>query len=416
MLAPIIVKLLAIGGAALLGAGAGTGWYFTVGGGALPAPGAPGDSPTASVSDGLFHENDLDQFLLSEEQVKSAFPPDLLQSAELHLTNDSKALWCTSGAKCGWSTPNVCDVPTVVADGQVIEPVAVASQYIGVGDDMNSHINGYYVVMQYPTPEMARAEAERVRAAVTECASAGHASQIIVDEMRGSSAVMFGDTGTDTGINGSGPAWAVIRRDNVVIRVGFGLNKPINAARFTPFLDHMVANANAAAPGNQPNTASADAAAPHPSTSAPTPSADPAPDFSQITTGDYSSLAGTWTQIARGGNAYDGKGVQYSSGGTNKLSISSTKIDLGSGMAIEGTTLTDATGSHSMVFREDGENIIGSLADENTAINWSVKIYPRGTSHPFDMNGTPVSNSTDVIVIWTSNMSATMIFVPSTQG
>ena len=111
----------------------------------------------------------------------------------------------------------------------------------------------------------------------------------------------------------------------------------------------------------------------------------------QIEAGDYSSLLGTWTEIAYAENLFDGTGTQWHAGarGTvpSTLSVSSDKIVLNdSAMIVQGNTLEDDAGSHLLSFTNNGSWLSADLADASTTINWSITFYPKGVANDLEPN------------------------------
>lgn len=87
-------------------------------------------------------------------------------------------------------------------------------------------------------------------------------------------------------------------------------------------------------------------------------------NLTQIQVGDYSSLLGTWKEIAYADNLFDGTGLQWHTGRSDTVSsapsVSTDKIDFNeSAMIIQGNTLTDGMGSHPLSFVND-VNLTGS--------------------------------------------------------
>lgn len=130
----------------------------------------------------------------------------------------------------------------------------------------------------------------------------------------------------------------------------------------------------------------------------------------QIQAGNYSSLLGTWTEVAYAGNYYDGTGVQWKTGSISTLSVSSDKIVLND-LVIQGNTLKDSAGSHTLEFEINGGSLDASLKDQSVAINWAVYFYPKGVKNDLEPNnGVKIDNTKNLIVIWSSNMNQTVVF------
>ncbi|MCL2653367.1 MAG: DUF6287 domain-containing protein [Propionibacteriaceae bacterium] len=143
-------------------------------------------------------------------------------------------------------------------------------------------------------------------------------------------------------------------------------------------------------------------------------------NLAQIQAGDYSSLLGTWKEVAWAVNDYDmnNPGVHWHAGSASSvdtISVSSDRIVFdGMGVAMQGNTLTDNNGAHALLLQSRGGSLDASLADQSVAINWGVYFYPIGAtevSSDFQPdNGVTIDNTKNLIVIWTSNMGATTVF------
>lgn len=135
-------------------------------------------------------------------------------------------------------------------------------------------------------------------------------------------------------------------------------------------------------------------------------------DLIQIQAGNYSSLLGTWTEVAYAVNPQNGTGEQWKAGSISTLSVSSDKITHSNGdLVIQGNTLKDSAGSHPLSFKNNGGSLDASLTDEDVAINWSVSFYQKGTISDIEPNnGVRIDNTKNLIVIWTSNDGFTEVF------
>ncbi|MGX7024597.1 DUF6287 domain-containing protein [Vagococcus hydrophili] len=134
-------------------------------------------------------------------------------------------------------------------------------------------------------------------------------------------------------------------------------------------------------------------------------------DISKIKTGDFSSIQGDWQEVIHGNNHKPGKdGVQYEMGGTNQLSITKDQIT-SIGLTVTGKTLTDNNGEHEITFKEKDNTLAASLVDQMVAINWSVMFYPKGTTTEFTTDEKYETNTQDVIVVWSSNLQSTSVFI-----
>lgn len=131
-------------------------------------------------------------------------------------------------------------------------------------------------------------------------------------------------------------------------------------------------------------------------------------NLTQIQTGNYSSLQGTWTEVAYAINGHDGNGYQWKVGAlaAATLSVSNDKIALnGTAVVIQGNTLTDSAGSHHLLFENSGSSLEASLADaDDVAINYGVYFYPKGVTNDIQPNNdVKIDNTKNLIVIWSSS-------------
>ncbi|WP_155987832.1 DUF6287 domain-containing protein [Gorillibacterium massiliense] len=135
-------------------------------------------------------------------------------------------------------------------------------------------------------------------------------------------------------------------------------------------------------------------------------------NLTQIQAGNYSSLLGTWTEVAYAVNPQNGTGEQWKEGSLSTLSVSSDKIVYGNGdLVIQGYRLKDSAGSHTLSFEKNGGSLDASLTDEDVTINWNVSFYPKGVTNDIQPNnGVKIDNTKDLIVIWTSNNGLTEVF------
>lgn len=138
-------------------------------------------------------------------------------------------------------------------------------------------------------------------------------------------------------------------------------------------------------------------------------------NFSQIQVGDYSSLLGTWKQLAYADNLFDGKGMQWHTGKTetlySTLSVSIDKIDYNeSTVIVQGNMLADGEGSHLISFESNGSSLDG-LADSTTAIYWAISFYPKGVANNLEPNNdVQIDNTKNLIVIFYSGMRVLTVF------
>lgn len=139
-------------------------------------------------------------------------------------------------------------------------------------------------------------------------------------------------------------------------------------------------------------------------------------NLTQIQVGDYSSLLGTWKEMAYADNLFDGTGLQWHTGRSDTvsstLSVSTDKIDFNeSAMIIQGNTLTDGMGSHLLSFVNDG-NSLDAYADSTNVIYWNVTFYPKGAANNLEPNnGVQIDNTKNIIVVLYSGMQALTVCV-----
>ena len=139
-------------------------------------------------------------------------------------------------------------------------------------------------------------------------------------------------------------------------------------------------------------------------------------NLTQIQVGDYSSLLGTWKEMAYADNLFDGTGLQWHTGRSDTvsstLSVSTDKIDFNeSAMIIQGNTLTDGMGSHLLSFVNDG-NSLDAYADSTNVIYWNVTFYPKGAANNLEPNnGVQIDNTKNIIVVLYRGMQALTVFV-----
>ena len=139
-------------------------------------------------------------------------------------------------------------------------------------------------------------------------------------------------------------------------------------------------------------------------------------NLTQIQVGDYSSLLGTWKEMAYADNLFDGTGLQWHTGRSDTvsstLSVSTDKIDFNeSAMIIQGNALTDGMGSHLLSFVNDG-NSLDAYADSTNVIYWNITFYPKGAANNLEPNnGVQIDNTKNIIVVLYSGMQALTVFV-----
>lgn len=139
-------------------------------------------------------------------------------------------------------------------------------------------------------------------------------------------------------------------------------------------------------------------------------------NLTQIQAGDYSSLLGTWKEIAYSDNLFDGTGQQWHTGrsdtASSSLSVSTDKIDFNnSALIVQGNTITDGTGSHLLSFVNDGTSLSAYLDDANIAYTWDITFYPKGVANNFEPNnGVQIDNTKNIIAVWYSGMRVLTVF------
>lgn len=141
----------------------------------------------------------------------------------------------------------------------------------------------------------------------------------------------------------------------------------------------------------------------------------PVMKMNQIKAGNYQSLKGNWTEILTGVNRQDSTGLHFTDGGSDTLHISNELITNNQQPLLRGDTLFDQGEQHKVVFEETKGFLTASLANQMTAVNWSVTFYPVGTTSQYqaDSNG---KNTQNLIVVWTSNNSYTQVFAQAANG
>lgn len=134
-------------------------------------------------------------------------------------------------------------------------------------------------------------------------------------------------------------------------------------------------------------------------------------DLTQIQAGDYSSLHGTWKEVAYADNRFDGTGQQWHTGGPDTLYVSTDKIAFNEvALIMQGDTLTDRMDSYPILFDNDG-NSLDAHTDFDAHIFWSVEFYPKGAENTLEPNnGVQIDNTKNLIVVYYSNMRVEIVF------
>ncbi|WP_436666602.1 DUF6287 domain-containing protein [Latilactobacillus sakei] len=129
-------------------------------------------------------------------------------------------------------------------------------------------------------------------------------------------------------------------------------------------------------------------------------------NFTQIQAGDYSNIAGQWQLSSR-----QAKGREMTIDNAKPLAITNNQLTSDS-ITLSKAGLKDNVGLHPVNFKTVNGSLAVLLAD-SVATNWSVTFYPVGTSTEYGLEAVNTTNSKNVIVIWTSNMSLTDVYVQS---
>lgn len=133
-------------------------------------------------------------------------------------------------------------------------------------------------------------------------------------------------------------------------------------------------------------------------------------NIKQIKKGNYSSIRGNWKELGHIENhSAVTNGNQLQLGGDDVLTISKNKIS-SNDIKVHGDVLVASNQTHDLKFKSVKGALFASLKDES-AINWSIRFYPKNTTTDYSSNGKP--NDTDFIVIWSSNNNHTEVFVPN---
>ncbi|SMS14239.1 DUF6287 domain-containing protein [Levilactobacillus zymae] len=133
--------------------------------------------------------------------------------------------------------------------------------------------------------------------------------------------------------------------------------------------------------------------------------------FAQIKRGDYRSLTGTWDEVVTGVNQHDETGISYQSVLGTKLDVTANRIRADE-VQLAGQTLTADQKNHPLVFKTTAEHaLVAQMADAaDTAINWTVTFYPKGSSDAFLKEIGWAHSSQNLISFWTSNNSYTQVY------
>lgn len=137
-------------------------------------------------------------------------------------------------------------------------------------------------------------------------------------------------------------------------------------------------------------------------------------DFAQIQQGDYSSLQGSWEEVAVSLNRHDGTGNTWIEGQNEQIEISQNQIVDGN-MTISGSVLHDGENKNLSFRQADG--YLAADSDDG-AIIWNVYFYPKGVALADWGEEIPetIDTSKERIVIRTSNNNYIQVFQKSDEA
>lgn len=242
-----LVTLVVLVGALVFGVGAGTGWWFAVGAPTDAAPGAQASAPgeSSAAGDGLFHADDLDRFVITEEQVAESIDSDVQGSLEP--TTDLG--WCMAG-DCSNLQDAACADFVRGTISATVEPVAYKAWQVSAAAPGApvARVDGVHAVMQYADVEQARKAYELVGVLADECvATSGTDAAVTRDTTDGGVGTLCGYV--EAGPGGEpGIPWVTVILDNVVVSVRFGPNKRPTPDEFENYIGYVVEAAKAAEP------------------------------------------------------------------------------------------------------------------------------------------------------------------------
>lgn len=155
----------------------------------------------------------------------------------------------------------------------------------------------------------------------------------------------------------------------------------------------------------------------------PAPRADPAPtpiDLQAVAAGNFTSLIGSWTGVARASNPHDGSGQQWEYTDEITIDVSDEMIVINELVSIQGSSLFFDKGSgpqtYPLLFRSHGNYLSASNEGviPSSDTNWSLGIYPRGSVDLNSMlepnNEVTLDSSKDAIYLWSSNNGIELVF------
>lgn len=137
-------------------------------------------------------------------------------------------------------------------------------------------------------------------------------------------------------------------------------------------------------------------------------------NFAQIKVGNYSSLIGKW-RLLKATAHNQGTVVDETADAKSTLSVSKQTMTNDS-ISVNRTGLFDKGNGNGELHRVHFQSKDGALSlllqdADKTAINWAITFYPAGTTSEYPTNQGENKNSKNTIVIWTSNMQYTEVFV-----
>ncbi|WP_054750657.1 DUF6287 domain-containing protein [Lacticaseibacillus thailandensis] len=138
-------------------------------------------------------------------------------------------------------------------------------------------------------------------------------------------------------------------------------------------------------------------------------------NLTQIQQGNYSSLAGSWQEVAVAGNNLGGQpGYNWSQDSqrlTDQLTVTNNQVTTteftlsGSSFNIDGT-------DSAVKFGQNAGALEADLVNQDVTTNYSIEFYPRGTAVNKQFNnGVTDDTSKNRIVVWSSNNGYTQYFV-----
>lgn len=242
-----LVTVFVLVGSLVLGVGAGTGWWFVAG--APPAAGSgPGGGATSEPSptgDGLFHADDLEQFVIGEAQAAESVE----SGASVSFEPTEELGWCMT-SDCAILRIPSCEEFVAGGISGTIEPVAYRAWHVGAakpGAPVAS-VDGVHSVMQYADVDQARSEFWRVGGLAEECVAAADSGAAVThDSADGNVEVVGGYVAKMPSLD-AGIPWVTVRRDNIIVTVRFGPNKKPTPEAFESYVAYVVQAAQAAAP------------------------------------------------------------------------------------------------------------------------------------------------------------------------